>query len=422
MDELHIGYVVKRFPRVSETFIAQEILELERQGSAVHVLALHPNDAPAQHAWLQRLRAEVIQTSLSFTEAWSILADWHGKPGRRKGVGRALTSALEVPRDRGRRYLAEAVAVSQLCEQRGISHLHAHFADHPAIVAWLAHQLTGIGFSFTAHAKDIWANPATPLQWRRLVGDCRFAVAVSEASRDRIATLVGAALAPRVRRLFNGVDLELLAPPAADRQAGRPPTLLCVARHVEKKGIDVLVDACAALAAGGVEFRLILIGDGPLREGLQQRVYAHGLSDRVEFCGSTGHEAVVRAMRDADVFVLPCRVAADGDRDTLPTVLLEAMSSGLPCVSTPVGGVAEIIQDDVTGLLVRPDTALEMAAAIERLLADPAAAIRMGRAGRARAEQLFDRRSNVACLYRWLQESVRPPRQEAARIMGSCRS
>lgn len=419
MEQLRIGYVVKRFPRVSETFIAQEILELERQGAAVHVLALHPNDAPADHAWLRQLRAEVVQVSLDFPEAWRVLAGWHAVPGRREGVGRALAGALEVPRDRGRRYLAEAVAVTQLCAQRGIGHLHAHFADHPALVAWLAQRLGGIGFSFTAHAKDIWANPATPAQWRQLVGDCRFAVAVSEATREHIATLVGPALSARVRRLFNGVDLELLTPRAPGRRPGRPPTLLCVARHVEKKGIDVLVDACAALAGDGARFRLRLIGDGPLREDLQRRVAAHGLADRIEFCGSLGHQEVAGAMREADVFVLPCRVAADGDRDTLPTVLLEAMASGLPCVSSPVGGVAEIIAHDVTGLLVSPDAPLETAAAVARLLADVEAAARMGRAGRERAERLFDRRRNVACLHRWLQDASRPHRPAVARLLGS---
>ena len=403
---LRIGYVVKRFPRVSETFIGQEILELERRGAEVQVLALGENDQPAQHAWLKSLRAEVKQLSLSFPEVWSELAGRYRLPVSRDGAARTVLTALADPHDRGRRCLAQAVEIARLAETAGIDHLHAHFANQPATAALLAHQLCGVSFSVTAHAKDIWTNPAGPRDWRRLARAAAFIVTVSDMTHGHVTGLVGERLSGKIRRLYNGIDLEAILSRRAPASAPGPLRLLCVARLVEKKGVDVLLDACAALRAAGGDFRLDIIGDGVLAPQLRQRSVDLGLDTVVTFRGALPHEQVVAQMQACDLFVLPCRVAADGDMDTLPTVLLEAMACGVPCLSTPIAGVGEIIADGETGCLVAPGDARQLAAAITRLIHEPATRLRMGRAARRRAERLFDLRGNVAVLHRWFEEAA----------------
>ena len=403
---LRIGYVVKRFPRVSETFIAQEILELERRGAEVRVLTLGPNDQPAHHGWLENLRAEVLQMSLSFPEAWLELTARYRQPMSRANAARTLLASLADPTDRGRRSLAQAVEIARLAERARIDHLHAHFANQPATAALLAHRLCGVSFSVTAHAKDIWTNPAGTRDWRRLARAASFIVTVSDMTHRYVAGLVGERLSGRVRRLYNGIDLEAIRPRAPVAATERPARLLCVARLVEKKGVDLLLDACAALRGAGLEFSLDIIGDGELAPRLRHRSAELGLDGVVTFCGALPHEQVVAAMRTTDVFVLPCRIAADGDMDTLPTVLLEAMACGVPCISTPIAGVAEIIADGETGCLVAPGDASQLATVMTRLMSEPATRLRMGRAARRRAEKLFDVRGNVAVLHAWFEEAA----------------
>lgn len=400
---LRIGYVVKRFPRVSETFIAQEILELERCGAEVQVIALGVNDQPANHAWLRTLRAETVQMSLSFSEAWAELGDRYRQPVSRGIAARTVLTALSDPMDRGRRCLAQAVEIARLVESARIDHLHAHFANQPATTALLAHQLSGVSFSVTAHAKDIWTNPAGPRDWRRLARAASFIVTVSDMTQRHLTDLIGPRLSGKVRRLYNGIDLEAIRPrdPIA---AESPVRLLCVARLVEKKGVDVLLDACAELHASGAAFSLDIIGDGVLGPQLRNRSAELGLEGIVHFRGALPHEQVVAAMRTCDTFVLPCRIAADGDMDTLPTVLLEAMACGVPCISTPIAGVAEIIKDGLTGCLVAPGDPLQLAAAMMRLINEPVTRQRIGLGGRHRAEQLFDIRKNVAVLHTWFEQ------------------
>lgn len=411
---LRIGYVVKRFPRISETFIAQEVLELERRGADVRILALTENDAPADHAWLQQLRAPVRVIADPAGDAWGELCRRHQQTGSRRGVRRALATALDFPSDSARRRLWQGVAIARISDGERLDHLHAHFANAPAEVALLAHHLCATPFSFTAHAKDVWLNPAGPAQWRRLVRHAEFVVTVSEATRRHVSGLVGARLAPKIRHLFNGVDLRLLQPARARLAADQVPRLLCVARLIEKKGIDVLLDACALLKRDGVGFDVVVIGDGPHAESLHSRRDALGLGDRVDFRGATAHEAVIEQLHRSAVCVLPCRVASDGDRDTLPTVLLEAMACGLACVSTRVGGVPEIVEDGVTGRIVPPGDAVQLAVALMPLLHDRTIRERMGRQGRQRAERLFDRTQTVARLHGWFGASAATPAGRSA--------
>jgi glycosyltransferase involved in cell wall biosynthesis len=406
---LCVGYVVKRFPRASETFIAREILELERRGVKVHVFALRPADTVQPHAWLGSLRADVTLCGpLPLKEAWVLLEERAARgtaPANR--VHRVLGAAIDHPAGRGRRYLCEAVAVARAAEERGVRHLHAHFANHPAFVAMLASALSGITYSFTAHAKDIYAVGPTPATWRRQLHNAAFAVTVTEANRDYIEKIAGPAACGSLRTLYNGVDLS--RPPAAAR-AGEPNRLrlVCVARLIEKKGVDILLEAIGRLQRTGTAVECVIVGDGPRRASLEAQAAALGIGESVLFAGAMPHQDVMEQLRAAEIFVLPCRIASDGDRDALPTAILEAMAAGVPCVSTPVGGIPEMILQEKTGLMVPAEDPPALAAAIRRLLEDDLLRRRMRSAARKRAENLFSTPRNVTVLHDWFVAASQP--------------
>ena len=401
-----IAYVVKRFPRASETFIAQELLELERRGARLCVFALHPPDEPLRHAWLADLEAEVVHVPQAPIGAtWEALrARLEHAPERRTGTLRALRWAFESPR--GRRDLGQALAIVEAARERGVDRLHAHFANRPAFVALLAHALSGLSFSFTAHAKDIYAAPPSPEVWRRLVRHADFVATVSDANRAHLVEQLGARLGRKVVRLYNGVDLESIRPIEAKvdgNRDGLPLRLLCVARLVPKKGLGTLLRAAALLRDRDLAFACTIVGDGPEAPALREQVERLGLDDRVQLAGALPHEAVVQRLHETDVFALPCRVGEDGDRDALPTVLLEAMAAGLPCVSTPVGGIPEIIEHGRTGYLVPSDDPERLARTLAGLARDRTERERLGSEGRRRAARLFDLRRNAGVLHGWLR-------------------
>lgn len=415
---LSVGYVLKRFPRASETFIAQEILELERRGVRVEVFALGENDAPATHGWLDEIAAPVrLCNGVALSEAWKWLHARAGEDGADGSeVELVLRSAFRHPSRRGRHRLCEAVGLAQAAAGRDIDHLHAHFANEPSFVALQASRLLAVPFSFTAHAKDIYAKGPGDAVLAEQVEAADFVVTVCEANRRHFRELLGPAAA-KVRTLFNGVDLERLRPPLAPRRredAGH--RLLCVARLVEKKGIDLLLRAIAQLRGRGVDLTCTVIGEGPEREPIERLRGELGLDEVVDLPGCLPHEVVTAEMTSSDLFVLPCRVTANGDRDALPTVLLEAMACGVACVSTPVGGVGEIVEHRRTGLVVPVESPWALARAVEQLLADPNRRRALAAAGRRRAEKLFDRRRNVARLHGWLEAAARgEPARPSAR-------
>jgi len=407
MTPLKVGYVVKRFPRASETFIAQEILGLERRGVEITILALRPNDSEVEHDWLDELQAPIhTYRSASFSEAWrSLQQRSRHSPREREGIHQALLEAFDHPQRSGRRYLVEALWIAALAEELGLQHLHAHFANHPAFVAMLAHLIGQIPYSFTAHAKDIYSAGPPPELWRAQIRRAAFAVTVSDANRAHLRAVLGSRLATKIHKLYNGVDLDRITPgPQPINPAD--PRVLFVSRLIEKKGADLLIDAAARLQDSQKPTIFTFVGDGDEAEALRARAAARGISDRVRFTGALPHQQVVGLMASSDLFVLPCRVATNGDRDALPTVLLEAMATGLPCVSTPVNGVPEIVDHGKTGLLVPENDSEALATAIRELLADPARGRAMGAAARRKAEQMFNRESNVGALHEWFEQAA----------------
>lgn len=394
MPDVPIAYILKRFPRFSETFILNELLAHEAAGASTCVYSLlAPPDEP-RHAGLSRLRADVTV----------LKALGKGPDGCFAAADAALFSG-KSPADVGA-LQRKAEAVAQDAKQRGITHFHAHFGSDTTIVACLAARALGGSYSFTAHAKDIFHTYVTPeadAEMRRAkLREAAFVATVSDYNARHLGALCPEA---RIVRLYNGIDLGAFVPVDPARQ--RPGQLISVGRMVEKKGFDVLLEACALLKARKVPFGLSLVGSGPLEGSLRARRAALGLEDCVAMDGPLPQEALIAQMASAQAAVLPCVVTESGDRDGLPTVLLEAMACGLPVVTTTTSGGPEIVEDGVTGRLCAPGDAVALADALEDVLAVPQRASLMGQAGRRRAERLFDLAANAGTLRSLLREASR---------------
>lgn len=372
---LHVGYVLKRFPRLSETFVLHELLALERRGIRVTVFAMGRPHETVSHRALTSLAAEVRYAPRPATDG-------------------ALSSRT-APWGRW---------VAHEAEMRGVDHLHAHFATTATEVAWAAHDTCGIPFSFTAHAKDIYHESVDAGWLARAIDASAFTVTVSEFNRRHLAALAGPGAAARVHRIYNGVDLDAF--PFVGGAARVADTVLGVGRFVEKKGFADLVEALALLRDRGRLVRLTLVGDGEQAADLRALASARGLGDLVDFTGPLPQDDVRRLMQTRAVFALPCVVGADGNRDGLPTVILEAMASGLPVVSTDVTGVPEMIADGVTGRIVGQRRPRCLAGAIETLLDAPGAATALARRARARVEATFRLDANVAQLARLFEAAA----------------
>ena len=393
---MKVGYVLKKFPRLSETFILNEMLELERQGVDVTIFSLRRPDEEIVHPGVKDLRAPVIYVrdrgSLPREVVANVLDFFKERPD---GVHRVFEDLLlfDSARDPWRR-IRSAVIVAAEAHEKKIDHLHAHFATIATDVANLAHQLAGTPFSFTAHAKDIYRHTVDPERFTRLAARARFMVTVCDANKRFIEEkLVGSDA--RVKRLYNGIALDYFD--TSERAPATPPLLVGVGRLVEKKGFDLLIRAAAALEKRGLDFEVKIVGQGDQEENLRAMIRELG-TEKVTLLGPQTQEDVRTLMMKAAAMVLPCREGADGNRDALPTVLLEALACGLPSISTPIAGVAEILDNGKAGRIVPVDDADALESALVSLLEDQETNKRHAVRGRARAEELFDLKKNVAVL------------------------
>ncbi len=411
---MKVGYVLKKFPRLSETFILHEILGLEERGLGVGVASLFKPDDGRFHPALGRLRSPVTYLPEGRpTEAWEWLA------ANRASLGEALPrlpDAVAFLLDHrvpdGSRVLAQAIFVLLHARRSGFEHLHAHFATGSTIVAHLVRRLGGPPYSFTCHAKDIYRHAVDAARYRVLADGARFVVTVCEANRRFLEEHLYPGGATPIERIYNGIDLQRFQPTARDPGLR---TILGVGRLVPKKGFGLLVEACALLRRRGRPFRCLLLGDGEERASLERAAAQAELGASFEFRGAVTQEEVIEALRGTAVVAAPCVVGEDGNQDALPTILLEALASGVPSVATPVGGIPEIVRDGIEGRLVPAGDAEALASALDELHAAPRERDRMGLAGRRRAEELFDLRKNVARLASLFEGSVRTPRAEVAR-------
>ena len=388
-----VAFVLKGYPRLSETFIAQEIKGLEDRGLDIRIVSLrHPTDK-ATHPVHDEIAAPVAYLpEYLYQEPRRV---WRGVRAAlgRPGFGRALATWLkDLARDptpnRVRRFGQACVLAGELPADVGA--LHAHFLHTPASVTRYAAIMTGLPWTCSAHAKDIWTTRAW--EKREKLADCAWLVTCSAAARDHLQ-----ALAPSpetVELVYHGLDLARFPSPP-ERRRGRdgedaedPVILLSVGRAVAKKGYDVLIDALATLP-DGLSWRLVHVGGGALAKELKDRAARRGLDGRITWLGAQPQSEVLRRYREADLFVLASRVAEDGDRDGLPNVLLEAQSQGLACIAAEVSAIPELIEDGATGVLVPPDDPTALAGSIAALIAAPERRLFLGRAGQHRVRTKF---------------------------------
>jgi glycosyltransferase involved in cell wall biosynthesis len=400
---MRIAYLVPSYPPdPTEPFVVNEMIEVQEAGHEVVVAPLYAAPASGvRHGTYERLRPAAVLPSPLFDLGVLGLA----LLAALRWPGRVLATLAGAHRAAGRnpwahvRLLAvtpKALAIAWRLDGLGVHRIHAHFANERADCAAIAGCVAGIPFSFTAHAFDIYSTaPArrnATLGWklRRAVQ----AFAVSEYAAERLRRMLPPADRERVQVAYVGIPLELFRaeppPPAAGGLR-----LLTVARFQEKKGLDTLLDAAARLRAAGIAFRLRIFGDGPLRDELAARLSRLALGTHVHLGGGIPQETVAREMREAHVFVMPCRQDRNGDMDGIPTVFMEAMATGRPVVSTAISGIPELVRDGETGLCVPPDEPAALAAAVVRLAHDESLRLRLGQKARALVERQHDQRRNA---------------------------
>jgi colanic acid/amylovoran biosynthesis glycosyltransferase len=383
-----VAYILKMFPRFSETFILNELLELERQGVTVRIFSLREPDDGIVHGEVGLVRGDV---SYIRWRRLLTVARAHAHVFRRSSARYAKTLLLVLRRRRfaSLKHFLKAGVIADYVQREGIGHIHAHFASSAASVALDVHRLTGVPYSVTAHAKDIYRHDLDIDHLRTKLDEARFAVTVSDYNRDHLARLG----ARNVIRIYNGIDLRRFGPNGG--APDEPPLVLGVGRLVEKKGFDVLIRACQLLRVDGVRFRCLIVGKGELADDLQTLISAVDLKQHVELAGPLPREKLLELFLRASVVAAPCVVGSDGNRDGLPTVLTEALALKVPVVATPVTGIPELVEDGRTGVIVPERDSAALAAAIRRLIEEPETAQRLAEAGRARVERDFDLQANV---------------------------
>ena len=391
--------VLKGYPRLSETFIAQEILGLEKSGLPVELVALRRPTDVKRHPVHTEIKAAV-----------HYLPEYiHDDYGR---VFRSLLKCLIYPRlilalaafcrdlgrdwsrHRLRRFGQALVLAAEL--PRGTGWLHAHFIHTPASVTAYASLITGIPWSCSAHAKDIWTSPDWDLKLK--LKTSRGTVTCTHSGYLHLRSL--AADPHRVHLSYHGLDLRRFAPFAGQRpprdggQAADPVLILSVGRAVRKKGFDIVLQALANLKPI-LSFRFIHVGGGEELPGLISLAATLGLSHLIEWRGALTQDEVLELYRQADIFALACRISADGDRDGLPNVLVEACSQRLVCLSTNISGVPELLSSADVGRIVEPEDARAFANALAELIRDPGLRQRLGDAAERRVRTDFDHEASI---------------------------
>jgi glycosyltransferase involved in cell wall biosynthesis len=400
-----VAYLVSRFPKLSETFVLDEILALERRGVAVELFSLLREREPICHPEATRLAERCCVVSAGSPLLWIAQLVWLAR------APRALLSVWTrvLWEHRGSlRLLARSIAAVGLASvyalrmrRRGVEHVHAHWATHPALGAWVVHRLTGLSYSFTAHADDLFVRQTMLAEKARRAA---FVVAVSEYNRRFLIGRLGTPA--RIEVVHCGVATRDLEPVPEPRG---PFRIACVARLEQKKGQMHLVEACAALARRGVDVRCDLVGDGRDRTALAARISELGLVGRVRLHGPQPREQALALMASAHVVVLPGVVTATGRRDGIPVALMEAMGLGRPVVASALSGVPELVEHERTGLLIDPGDVDALVVSLLRLAGDPALRRRLGAAGRRHVEAEFDRDRSADELCELLAGAIAAP-------------
>ena len=393
------AYLFERFPSFGQTFCYREVAELDRQGVTQPIFSIrNPKDEPSQD-WDTRIVKHVHY----LPEEKELLDDVR-RASKKGKVTSEIVAALD---EWGRRTdflrLYQAVYVGLRLQQFGVRHVHAHFAGMAARTAFWIHKFFSITFSFTAHANDIFAPRDFEIGLDKLVDTACVIVTETDYAaqflRERFPER-----ADRIHRIYNGLNL---AEFGRTDFSSTSPLIIAVGRLIAKKGFADLIRACGLLAESGKSFQCEIIGEGPLENELRAQIDQLNLQDRVALSGAKPQREIRQRLAAASVFVLPSVVDVHGGMDNLPTVIMEAMATGLPVISTDVAGIPEMVVQNETGFLVRPGDAVALADAIKKVINDRSLAQKLGEAGYERAQELFSIEKNVTQLRALIDSATR---------------
>ena len=395
-----LGMILKGYPRISETFISNEILLLENLGFTVHLISMRRPRENFSHQSVAEIQAAVDYLPETLLKPLPRLLYHNLLLAAKKPdiYAAALKTAyrrfLRTHKSATIKHLLQAGYLAhRFLPASGITHLHAHFAHSPTSVAMFTSHLTGLPFSFTAHAKDIYTS--NPLQLREKIQQARFVVTCTEYNRKHLSKLSDGQYTP-IHRIYHGIDIHLFSGKNENSpKPTEPYRILTIARFTAKKGLPTVLKALKQLNDQKISLDFTLIGDGDDREKILALIKELGLTSITRWLGTQPHHVVLEHYRKADLFVLGCEVASNGDRDGIPNVLLESMAMGVPVVVTDISAIPELVQDGDTGLLVPPGSPRQLAEAMLRLLTDMNLRTRIAAAARQRVASLFDNRQLI---------------------------
>ena len=394
-----LGMILKGYPRISETFISNEIHLLEKLGFRIHLFSMRAPRENFSHASVKNIQAKVDYLPETLFAPLPRFLYYNFKLALKNPRVYADTFKTALTRFRRTHKLATfkhllqaGYLIQRLIPGSGVSHLHAHFAHSPTSVALFAHQLGGIPFSFTAHAKDVYISH--PEQLSEKISLARFVVTCTEYNKRHLVRLFGNEKRS-IHRIYHGIDLDLFNGNLKTAGPKQPYQILTVARLTPKKGLPTVYRALQHLKTLGISFHHTLIGDGEDRKKILSLIKDLGLNSNATWLKTQPHEVVLKHYRRADLFVLGCEVAPDGDRDGIPNVFLECMAVGVPIVTTRVSAIPELIEDPQTGLLVSPRQPEPMARAMLELLTDMDLRKRIILGARDRVKHHFDNKALI---------------------------
>jgi colanic acid/amylovoran biosynthesis glycosyltransferase len=391
-----ICYILKKYPTISETFLVNEMAELQRQGIPIIIVAKKDSGLTVVHEKVKALQAPICYLPSSSdlgATAWSAraVATYGAEPTTldKDSLRGELTADEHAT-------MIQAGLISPYLKTLGIQHIHAHFASWAATAASYVSRMTGIPYSFTAHAKDIYHQKVNPRGLAEKIAGAKFVITVSDYNKRFLDDLLhNQRMSGTVIRLYNGIDLDQFHAEPSEKE---PNLIVSIGRLVPKKGFQYLLDACKILKEQGIPFHCAIIGEGDERHNLEARIRQYSLDKDITLLGAKTQAEVKRLIQRATVFVLPCIVDDNGDRDGLPTVLLEAMALGTPVISTRVTGIPEIIEHGKTGCLVEEKEPRELAQTIQELLGSESRRTKLSEAALVKVRQDFDVTANVSRL------------------------
>jgi glycosyltransferase involved in cell wall biosynthesis len=401
MSPVRFAYLFERFPSFVQTFVYREAVEMLRQGANPWLVSIRRPDDPGE--LVEKIDAEVFYLPEEKTLRSEV--DDERSRGAIRGKARKAIPIHRGERDSQRMF--EAIWLAPQLEKRGIRHVHAHFGAMAARTAWWLKKLFDFTYSFTGHANDIFCDTDFPISNAELAKHAAFIVTETDYARrwmeERHPSTIG-----KVFRVFNGIEPRGFF----DREPrGNVPRILSVGRYVEKKGFEVLIGACAELRSRGISFECEIVGEGPLRDILAKQIDDRGLVNIVKLAGPRSQSEVRRLLSQSQLFVLASQPDSEGGSDNLPTVIAEAMFAGVPCLSTKLAGIPEMIQHGETGLLVPPRDTRALSDAMAQVLDDGALAERLGSAAKRKAESVFTIEQSVRELRTLLQQKAGGPRR-----------